>query len=327
MISVVCPFYNEEAILEKAILHMLSSLESLDDDWELVVVNDGSLDSSPSIAQALAQQHDRLRLEGYEVNQGRGAAIRHGVAAARGELVVVTEVDCSWGDRIVHEIIAQFRQYPKTDMVIASPNLPSGGYRNVPQKRVMISRLGNHILRVAQSKAITMYTGMTRGYRKEKFMSLPLTMNGKEMHLEVVQQALALGFTIREVPAWLEWKDHKLAKPNALPRKSSSKIPKLIQSHLMFSLVTAPFRYIFPAALGLLLMAIFFAGWSFVNLGNPDPSIYTFLVAILLFLFAFLVLTMGVISHQNLSLHKELWRVRSSLQEITEELKKKNDKA
>ena len=138
---------------------MLANLATLDRPWELIIVNDGSTDNSFALAHALEPENPQLRVIGYAENRGRGFALRTGIIAARGEIVVTTEVDCSWGDDIVHRIVKVFDEHPNTDMVVASPNLPGGGYQNVPPRRVAISRGGNMLLRAALSTRITMYTG------------------------------------------------------------------------------------------------------------------------------------------------------------------------
>jgi len=126
MISVVCPFFNEEAILKWACELMLKNLSSLKEDWELIVVNDGSKDKSLDIVTEAARNEPRLRVVSYSNNRGRGYAIRTGVAEAKGNIVVTTEIDCSWGDHIVHEIVDEFKKHPDADIIIASPHLPGG---------------------------------------------------------------------------------------------------------------------------------------------------------------------------------------------------------
>ena len=64
----------------------------------------------------------------------------------------------------------------------------------------------------------------------------------------MVLKAVSLGMRIIEVPAVLEWKEHK-ARGRAVKRKSSSKLPKLIGSHLTFSAVAVPVRYFWSAGL------------------------------------------------------------------------------
>lgn len=317
MISVICPFYNEAAIIEASIRRMHANLATLDQPWELIVVNDGSTDNSFALAKALEAGHANLRVIGYANNRGRGYALRTGIEAARGEIVVTTEIDCSWGDDIAHRIAKIFHAYPTTDMVIASPNLPGGGYTNVPRRRVIISRVGNMLLRVALNARITMYTGMTRGYRRERFLQLlPIDQEEKEFHLEVARKALAFGFVIRELPATLAWQHDKLAKPGTAERKSSSRVRKLMRSHLLFSAFAAPIRYILLIAIILLLPAIGFFAAAVYNLFTPEPSAFYLLTSFFLFLFALLVLLIGLLTHQNIATQTELWRLRSELRQL-----------
>ena len=221
MISVVCPFYNEEAILAASVRLMLRNLSTLTDDWELIIVNDGSRDGSLAVAQGLEAESKQLRVLGYPVNRGRGYAIRHGAAHAKGEVLVTTEIDSSWGDDIVHRLAAAMAEWPDADMVIASPHLPGGGYKNVPPYRVFLSSFGNYVIRAGLTYAVTMNTGMTRAYRLRKFLDLPLYEDEKEMHLEVVSKALALGYRIREIPCILEWRTAKLGATPGKQRKTA----------------------------------------------------------------------------------------------------------
>lgn len=313
MISVVCPFYNEEAILEKSVALMLRNLETLNQEWELLIVNDGSKDGSLEIARELECCHPRLRVLSYPVNRGRGYAIRTGVAQARGELVVTTEIDSSWGDDIVPRIVAEFEKRPDADIIIASPHLPGGGYKNVPLKRVFFSSVGNLIIRFGLNYGITMNTGMTRGYRREKFLTLPLSEDEKEMHLEIVNKALVFGHRIYEVPAILEWKDNKLKREPSRTRKSSSNIPKLVRTHLLFSLGVAPFRYLYPVAALLVVAAGFFFSWAVVNRFLHLPAIYCLLTGFFLALFAFLIFGIGILAQQNRTLMTEMWRMEQRL--------------
>jgi glycosyltransferase involved in cell wall biosynthesis len=319
MISVICPFYNEAAIIEASIKRMLGNLASLGKPWELIVVNDGSTDNSFAQAHALMATSPNLRVIGYPNNRGRGFALRTGIEAAKGDVVVTTEVDCSWGDDIVHRIVKTFDEQPNTDMVIASPNLPTGGYENVPSERVLVSRLGNVVLRAALTSRITMYTGMTRGYRRERFLELPIDEDEKEFHLDVARKALAFGFSIREVPAILAWQHEKLAKPGSATRKSSSRVRKLMRTHLMFSAFAAPIRYILMIVGALSIPATGFLIASVYNLLTLQPSGFYLFASFFLYLFALVVLLIGLLTHQNIATQTELWRLRSELRRYKRE--------
>lgn len=321
MISIVCPFYNEEAIIEASVGRMLDNLQTMSEDWELIIVNDGSRDSSLEIVQALAQTCPRLQVLSYPLNKGRGYAIRTGIAQACGDIVITTEIDSSWGDDIVPRIVAEFKRRPDADIIIASPHLPGGGYKNVPLIRVLLSTLGNYIIRMGLTYDITMNTGMTRGYRREKFLALPLQENEKEMHLEVVNKAMAFGYHIYEIPAILEWQDHKFIKKPGQKRKSSANLQKLIQTHLLFSLGVAPFRFLYPVALLLMIVGGGFVGWGTFNFFFlSPPSIYYLLTGFFLGLFGFMIFSIGILAQQNRVLLREMWYIEQRIQLLKKEI-------
>jgi hypothetical protein len=317
MISIVCPFFNEETIIETAIRSMLAQLASLDEPWELIVVNDGSRDRSLEIARAVTPDNTQVRVVSYAINRGRGYALRTGMAAARGEIVVTTEIDLSWGDDIVHRLVAQLRARPDIDMVVASPHLPGGGYANVPWRRVFLSTVGNYIIRAGLNPTITMNTGMTRAYRRDKLMSLPLDEDGKELHLEIINKALCLGLRIVEIPATLAWKNHKLADGKKAKRHSSSQIGRIMQTHLLFSLVAAPFRYLLPFSALLLILGGVLLLWGIVNWLTAAPAIYLWLAAAAVETLGLLMAGIGVLTHQGRTIQRELWRVRRELREAS----------
>ena len=313
MISIVSPFHNEEAIIEASVRLMMRNLGSLAGDWELIIVNDGSSDRSLEIARGLEQEFSRLRVFGYSVGRGRGYAIRLGIAKARGDLVVTTEIDSSWGDDIVGRIVAEFAARPDADIIIASPHLPGGGYKNVPLTRVLLSTLGNYVIRGGLTNSVTMNTGMTRGYRRERFAILPLDEDDKEMHLEIIAKAQAFGLHIYEIPAVLEWKDKQLSAPTAGKRKSASNVNRLIRTHTLFAMLAAPFRYLYFVSALLVLISVGFFTWSVFNLLTHRVSIYLFLSSLLVGTLSFLIFGIGVLAQQGRALQRDLWRLRGEL--------------
>lgn len=311
-VSVVCPFYNEVAIIEKAIQELATSLEALGRSWELLVVNDGSTDGSRDVAERTARAFPNVRVLGYPTNRGRGFALRTGIEEARGEIIVTTEIDLSWGEHIVHELVEAMEAMPDADIVVASPHLPGGGYKNVPLKRVILSTLGNRIIRAGVSRAATMNTGMTRAYRRDVIRSLPLFENGKEFHLEVILKAYAFGYRIREIPAMLEWKEYK-HRDKRVKRKSSSNISRLVVSHSFFSLFANPVHYLLPISLGLGVLALVFlvmaVGLKIAGLVAAYSALAGFSLAIL----AVLIFVLAVVSRQGNMIQQELWSMQRIL--------------
>ena len=236
MISIIVPVFNEELRIDQSISNLLDTLKKLDEQWELITVDDGSTDRSHEILNEIAKQNERLKVVSYSINKGRGKALRVGFSHARGDIIVTTEADSSWGDEIIFLLIEKLRENPNYDFVIASPHLEGGGYKNVPYHRSFLSKYGNKILRKAFANKITMATGMTRCYKGKIIKSLLLESDGKEIHLEILSKLLILGYHPVEIPAVLEWKKDIKGKK----RKSSFKAKKLIASHILFSFTELP---------------------------------------------------------------------------------------
>ncbi|MGC9320251.1 MAG: dolichyl-phosphate beta-glucosyltransferase [Armatimonadota bacterium] len=92
-LSIIIPAYNEARALPVAIEVVAGYLDDRRLIGEVIVVDDGSCDDTRAIAEAAAEREDRVRLEGYERNRGKGHAVRHGVRAARGEAIVFLDAD------------------------------------------------------------------------------------------------------------------------------------------------------------------------------------------------------------------------------------------
>ena len=92
-LSVVLPAYNEEQVIAGTISDILSVLHNWIQDFEVIIVNDGSTDSTASIVSALAENDPHVRLISHPTNQGYGAALASGFAAATKELTFFMDSD------------------------------------------------------------------------------------------------------------------------------------------------------------------------------------------------------------------------------------------
>lgn len=313
-ISVVCPFFNEEPIIEKAIGRMLSQLSLLprEWEWELILVNDGSSDKGQNLVEKISSGNTLIRNLSYGVNRGRGYALKTGIEAAKGDIIVTTEIDCSWGDNIVIRLVEKLLVNPAADFVIASPNLRGGGYKNVPFVRVLLSKIGNKIIRLFFLSGITMNTGMTRAYRKDVIKGLETEEKGKEFHLEVLLKLDALGYKAVELPSMLEWKDAELEKSSRKRSTSMRKNLRLILGHLKFVLFANPLRYFWFFSLICALVGVSLEIAAVIRFLNQKVTIYVLLLGLFLLLFSLLFFAVGVITFQNKYIMKEFWKKRNS---------------
>lgn len=311
-VSVVCPFYNERAILEAVIGALRSRMESFPATWELILVNDGSTDGGGELAARLVAGDPRIRVLGYPHNRGRGYALRTGIAAARGDIIITTEIDLSWGDDIVERLYAALQANPSADIVVASPHLPGGGYRNVPAKRVFLSRWGNKIIRACMTNAVTMNTGMTRAYRRQVIQSLPLEEDRKEFHLEVIIKADALHFRIVEIPCVLEWRAHKLSA-GGTTRKSSTKVRRLMFTHTLFSLFANPIRHVWAVSAISMALSAGFLLWGVYRLLTHQVSVFVLIVSLSLAIIGLIFFGFGLLARQGWMIQRELWSLKQEL--------------
>ncbi|WP_131741516.1 dolichyl-phosphate beta-glucosyltransferase [Actinomadura roseirufa] len=92
-LTVVIPAYNELARLPRTLDAVRAHLDRGTDRWELIVVDDGSRDGTARPVRAAARADPRIRLLRTPANRGKGHAVRTGVLASRGRLVLVTDAD------------------------------------------------------------------------------------------------------------------------------------------------------------------------------------------------------------------------------------------
>ena len=90
-LSIVIPVYNEEATVEA----LIARVRAVDLEKEIIVVDDCSRDGTPEILARLAADGE-LRVLRHERNQGKGAALRTGFAAATGDIVVIQDADLEY---------------------------------------------------------------------------------------------------------------------------------------------------------------------------------------------------------------------------------------
>jgi len=92
-ISAFFPAHNEEANIETLTRKTAKVLSEICDDYEVIIVNDGSKDRTKEIAESLSKENPKIRLINHEVNKGYGAAVKSGLYGAKLEWVFFTDGD------------------------------------------------------------------------------------------------------------------------------------------------------------------------------------------------------------------------------------------
>ena len=317
-VSVVFPSYNEEAGLEKNITDVVLALAGWDKSWEIILVNDGSTDGTRSIMEKLAASDPRIRFISYRDNRGRGFALRTGIGAAGGGIVVTTEADLTWGADIITRLVNALESSGK-DIIVASPFAPQGKMVNVPLKRALVSRIGNRFLRTSIPADITMLSGMTRCYRKTVLDSLEFESDGKEFHVEVLFKAVVLGYRIGEIPATLRWEP---PRPGGPKRRSSLSMRRMVWGHVILWLLEKPV-FVF-GILGILLVLVGLAGGAYITYlrfaGGLNPERPLMTLVIILILGGFQILAFGFVATLLIRLRNEVFRIQKENRMILKKL-------
>jgi len=314
-LSIVIPMYNEAENVETTLKRVEEALASFQGQYEIIAVNDGSIDNTLDILKKLGSENEKLKVISYPKNIGRGMALRKGFESSKGDIVVSIDADLSYDPVYILDLVNSLTTNQGIDLVLASPYMPGGGAKGVPFYRLWISRLGNRILRFSLPNRVYTSTGIFRAYRKKVLDSLEVESDGKEIHLEILSKAMALGFRVKEVPAILKGRGKG---------RSKFKFKKTAASHLVFSVFEKPmivFGFLGLLTLGIgLLMGLYIVYLRFSGGLTPGRPLITF--AILLILGGIQILSFGFIAIQIVSLRREILRIQKENLELRKEIRK-----
>jgi dolichyl-phosphate beta-glucosyltransferase len=203
MLSVVIPAYNEERRIVPTIGAIASFCSDFEPSWELIVADDGSSDGTADLVEALHLANVRLL---RDVNQGKGAAVRRGILAAGGELVLFTDADLSTPIEHLDPMVTLLRA-GGADVVVGSRAAHGADvHSRSPLRRALTSATA------ALSKAV-LHLGVNDtqcGFKlfdgaAARWLFSRQTITGFAFDLEILHLARRAGMTVVEVA--VEWHD------------------------------------------------------------------------------------------------------------------------
>ena len=215
-LSVIVPAYNEELRLLPTLerLHAFLSAQPL--RYEILVVDDGSKDKTCEVVDKAIETIPHLALVRQSPNAGKGAAVRRGMLAARGQIRVMCDADCSMPPEQLPRLLAPIIAC-KAEIAIGS-RYAEGAKTDVaqPKYRVLWSRLCNKIIQRSLVPGIRDTQCGFKAFTAEAARNLfsSATINGWAFDLEILALARRRGFAIEEVG--VEWKDDNRSRVNPL---------------------------------------------------------------------------------------------------------------
>ena len=143
-LSVVIPAYNEASRLGETLSRVLAYLERRGKPFEVLVVDDGSADHTVEVAQEFA--HRGVWVLELARNRGKGAALRHGVVASSGAMVLLTDADLSTPIQEVERLEPRLRD---ADVVLGSRSVEGSRIEvHQPPHREMMGKIFNLLIRL-----------------------------------------------------------------------------------------------------------------------------------------------------------------------------------
>mgnify|MGYP001578124275 CR=1 FL=1 len=122
MLSIIIPAYNEEYRITRTLLDIKNTLSGQFFDYEILVVNDGSLDNTVFVVEKLKKQIPKLRLIDNNKNHGKGFAVKEGMLKASGDFRLFMDADNSTKVSEIIKILPYFAR--GFDIIIGSRRLP-----------------------------------------------------------------------------------------------------------------------------------------------------------------------------------------------------------
>ncbi len=106
--SIVTPIHNESGNILLLYKRLSEVMDSLDEDWELVMINDASHDNSLQLMLQLAQEDERVKVVNFARNFGHQIAVTAGIDYARGEAVILMDADLQDPPEVIPELVERW---------------------------------------------------------------------------------------------------------------------------------------------------------------------------------------------------------------------------
>jgi glycosyltransferase involved in cell wall biosynthesis len=190
-LSLVLPAHNEAENIEIVVRQALKILPSFTDDFEVIVVNDGSRDATGDIINRLAAEDDRVRAIHHPRNRGYGAALTSGFEASAGDYVMFMDSD---------------RQFDIADLALLSPFVGRfdivAGFRKERQDefhRKLFAETFNLVVRVLFGVHMRDIDSAFKVFRGDMLRSLELTAPGALINTEIQAKLRRQGASLVQI--------------------------------------------------------------------------------------------------------------------------------
>lgn len=194
-ISAFFPCYNDAGTIASMVVTAKLTLEKVTDDYEIIVVDDGSSDYSRDVLRELARHYPCLRLVFHDRNRGYGGALRSGFATATKDYIFYTDGDAQYDPRELTLLVEAIQERDGIDLV--------NGYkmgRSDPLHRIIIGWIYQVIIKQVFRLRLRDVDCDFRLIRRSVFDKVTLEFDSGVICVELMKKIQDAGFGLAEVP-------------------------------------------------------------------------------------------------------------------------------
>ena len=210
---IVVPMYNEEGNAERCVNTIHEFLDGVDVESAIIVVDDGSTDTTGEILERLSGHLSDVIVETHETNKGYGAANVTGGRRAFNEgfeYALFMDADLTQDVNYVYSFIEEMKK--SVDFIKATRYAKGGGVEGVPFGRWFVSRAGNLLARMFLGLPLTDYTNGFRAVKTRLLSQIECEESGFVYLLEEVHRVSKIAKSYAEVPYVLTVRGEKSSK-------------------------------------------------------------------------------------------------------------------
>lgn len=214
-VSLIIPMYNERSIVEDALKTFGDYMARTFEDYEVIFTDDGSTDGCGAFVTAASEKDAHIRLVSYTPNRGKGYAVRTGMLAASGDILLFTDCDNAYGEDAIGRMVAFFEK-EAYDVVVGSRNLSRDGYEGYTFIRKLASKAYIKVISLAAGFRLSDSQCGFKGFRRETARKIfaNCEVDRFAFDLEALMLAGKLNAKIGEMPVKVI--NHRESKVNVL---------------------------------------------------------------------------------------------------------------
>ena len=219
-LSVVMPAQNEEGSVGATVEGVVAALEREGIDYEVVVVNDDSDDSTEAVVEAIGAANPRVRCHRSHYERGFGMAIRAGLDVFEGDAVAIVMADASDDPE---DLVAYHRLLEDGwDCAFGSRFVPGARVHDYPRLKLTINRLANQFIRILFRHGYNDTTNAFKAYRREVIETIqPLLSKHFNLTVEMPLKAMVRGHTYAVIP--INWTNRTSGVPKLAMQEMGSR--------------------------------------------------------------------------------------------------------